>query len=149
MSTTKVENIIDIEVSKFPLMKILNQHYKIDALLTLFFTPEEITIQGYNAEEVQMLATTTIPISSFHSYRCKENISINVPINVKDMSGKCERIEIAREDSWRVTAKFKFNSGTMYQVASHTMSEKRNMERVKSGLSFNDYFPVRKILEEY
>ena len=102
-----MEKIVDIEVGKFQLIKILNQHYKIDALLTLFFTPEEITIQGYNTEEVQMLATTTIPISSFQSYRCKENILINVPINVKDMSGKCERIEIAREDSWRVTAKLK------------------------------------------
>ena len=142
-----MENIVDIEVSNLPLMKILNQHYKIDALLTLFFTPEEITTQGYNAEEVQMLATATIPINSFQSYRCKENISINIPMNVKDMSGKCERIEITREDSWRVTAKFKFNGGTIYQVTSHTMSEKRNTERVKSGVFFNDYFPVRKISE--
>ena len=144
-----MENIVDIEVGKFPLMKIFIKHYKIDASLILFFTPEEITIQCYNAEEIQMLVTTTIPISSFQSYRCKENISINVPINVKDMSGKCERIEITREDSWSVTAKFKFNNRTMYQVTSHTMSEKRNIERVKSGVSFNDYFPVRKILEEY
>ena len=75
-----------------------------------------------------MLANTTILISSFQSYRCKENILINVPINVKDMSGKCERIEIAREDSWRVAAKFKFNSGTICQVTSHTMSGKRNIE---------------------
>ena len=124
-----MENIVDIEVAKFPLMKILNQHYKIDALLTLFFTPEEITVQGYNAKEVQMLATTTIPISSFQSFGCKEKILINVPINVKEMSGKCERMEIAREDSWRVTARFKFNSRTMYQVTSHTMSEKRNIRK--------------------
>ena len=143
------KNIIIIAVGKFLLMKMLDQHYKIDALLTLFFNSKEITTEGYNAKEVQMLATTTIPISSFQSYRCKENVSINVPINVKNVSGKCERTEIAREDSWKVTAKFKFNSGPMYQVTSHTMSEKRNVERVKSGVSFNDYFPVRKILEEY
>ena len=144
-----MENIIIIEVGKFPLMKILNQHYKIDALLTLFFDYEEITMQGFNTEEVQILANTIIPIRSFESYCCKENILINVPINIKDMSGKCERIEIARDDSWRVTAKFKFNGGTMYQVTSHAMREKRNVERVKSGVSFINYFPVRKALEEY
>ena len=37
-----MENIIDIEVGKFSLMKILNQHYKKDALLTLFFDYEEM-----------------------------------------------------------------------------------------------------------
>ena len=52
-----MDNIIVIEVGKFKLMKILKRHYKIDMMLTLLFTPEEITIQGYNAEKVQMLAT--------------------------------------------------------------------------------------------
>ena len=129
------KNIIIIEVGKFPLMKILNQHYKIDALLTLFFNSKEIAIQGYNTEEVQILANTIIPISSFKSYSCKKNLAINVPTNIKDMSGKSERIEVFEKDSWRVTEKFKFNGGATYEVTSHTMSERRNVERDKSGVS--------------
>ena len=37
----------------------------------------------------------------------------------------------------------------MYQVTSHTMSEKRNIERVKSGVSSNDYLNAKKALEAY
>ena len=142
------ENIIDIDKGKFPLMKILNRHCKIDMMLTLFFGPEEIMIQEYNTEEVKILAITTIPISSFESYNCKKSITINVPINIKDVGGKCEKIEVVGEDSWRVAAKFKFNSEVTYEVLSHMMSEKRNIKIVRSGVSFINYFPVRKILEE-
>ena len=33
------------------------------------------------------------------------------------MSGKCERIEVFEEDSWKVTAKFKFKDNAMYKIA--------------------------------
>ena len=46
------ENIIVIEFDKFNLMKILKRHYKLDQLLTSLFDSKEVTIQGYNAEEV-------------------------------------------------------------------------------------------------
>ena len=80
-------------------------------------------IQGYNTEEVQISANTIIPISSFKGYTCERDLSTNVPIDVKGMSGECERIEIFEEDSWRVTARFRFRDGTKYEVTSHTMIE--------------------------
>ena len=54
---------------------------------------------------------------------------MNVPINIKDTStsGKCERIEVAKKDSWRVTSKFKFSGGATYEIDTHTMSEERNI----------------------
>ena len=76
-------------------------------------------------------------------------ISINVPIDVKGMSGECERIEIFEEDSWRVTAGFRFKDGTKYEVTSNTMSDRRDVERVKSSVSFKNYFSARKALEVY
>ena len=81
------ENIIVIEVGKFPLIKLLKRHSRIDDLLTLIFDSKEVVIQGYNTEEVQMLANTIIPISSFKSYRWERNLSINVPMNVNGMNG--------------------------------------------------------------
>ena len=94
-----MENIIVTELENFKLMKILKCHYKIDMMLTLLFDSSGIMIQGYNDEEVQILADTTIPISSFKKYVCKKELSINVPINAKEMVGECERIEIFEEDS--------------------------------------------------
>ena len=81
------ENIIIIEVGKSSLMKVLKQHSRVDDLLTLIFDSKEVVIQGYNTEEVQMLANTIVPISSFKSYRCERNLSINVPMNVKGIKG--------------------------------------------------------------
>ena len=97
-------------------MKILKRHYKVDMMLTLLFDSSEVRIQGYNNEEVQILANTTIPISSFKKYVCEKELSINVPINVKQMGGECERIEIFEEDSWRVTARFTFKDRNKYEV---------------------------------
>ena len=142
------KNIIDIDAGKFPLMKILNWHYEIDMMLTLFFGPEEIMTQGYHTDEVKILAVTTIPISSLDSYNCKKNITINVPVNIKDVSGKCEKSEVVEEDSWRVTAKFEFNNEITYEVLSHTRSRKREIPQIKSGISFINYLPARKLLEE-
>ena len=62
---------------------------------------------------------------------------------------KCERIEVFEEDSWRVTAKFKFSGGDIYQITSHTMSERRDVERIKSGISFNNYLFAKRVLNEY
>ena len=60
-----MDNIIDNEVGKFQLMKILKRHCKIDMLLTLSFNSKKVVTQGYYTEEVQMLADTIIPVSSF------------------------------------------------------------------------------------
>ena len=148
--TNKIdENIIVIELGEFPLMMVLKQHSRIDDLLTLILDSKEIVIHGYNTEEVQMLANTIIPISSFKSYRCQRNLPINVPMNVNGMNGKCERIEVFEEDSWRVTAKFKFSDGDIYQINSHTMSERRDVERLKPGVSFTNYFHSKRTLNEY
>ena len=51
-------------------------------------------MQGYNDEEVQILANTAIPISSFKKYVCEKELLLNVPINVMETGGECERIEI-------------------------------------------------------
>ena len=40
-------------------------------MLTLLSDSKEVIIQGYNAEEVQMVANTIIPISSFKGYTCE------------------------------------------------------------------------------
>ena len=118
-------------------------------LLTLLFDSKEVIIQGYNTEEVKILANTIIPISSFKKYICEKSLSINVPIDVKGMSGECERTEIFEEDSWRVTARFRFKDGTKYEVTSNTMSDRRDVERVKSSVSFKNYFSARKVLKMY
>ena len=34
------------------------------------------------------------------------------------MIGKCERIEVFEENSWKVTAKFKFKDNAMYKIAT-------------------------------
>ena len=70
-------------------------------------------------------------------------------MNVKDVNGKCERIEVVEEDSWTVAAKFKFSHGSMYEVTSHTMSDRRDIERLKTGISFNNYLFSKRALNEY
>ena len=70
-------------------------------------------------------------------------------MNVKGMNGKCERIDVFEEDSWRVTVKFKFSGGDIYQITSLTMSERRDVERIKSGISFNNYLFAKRVLNEY
>ena len=51
-------------------------------MLTMFFNNDNLIIQGYNDQEVQIVAKTTIPVDSFKSYSCKENVSVNVPIDL-------------------------------------------------------------------
>ena len=64
-----MKNIIDTEVGKFPLMKILKRHYSMDMMLSLLFDSRGVVIQGYNTEEVQILANTIIPIRSTYVRR--------------------------------------------------------------------------------
>ena len=70
-------------------------------------------------------------------------------MNVKDVNGKCERIKVVEEDSWKVAAKFKFRDGSMYEVTGHTMSDRRDIERLKTGISFNNYLFAKRALNEY
>ena len=91
----------------------------------------------------------TILISSFKKYVCEKELSINVPINVKEVVGECERIEIFEEDSWRVTVRLTFKDGNKYEVTSNTMSGKRDIERTKSGVSFKNYLNAKNALEAY
>ena len=142
----KNKNIIAIELGELQLMKILKRQFKLDKLLNLPFDSKGLIIQGNNTEGVKMLGSTTIPTGSFKTYICKRDLTINVPINLKDLGVKCERIEIFEEDSWRANAKFEFKDGATYRVSSHTLSDKRDIVRLKS---FNNYFYAKRTLNEY
>ena len=115
-----MEKLIGLTLKKVPILKTLDCYFKMFQMVKVKFDSRGITIQE-SCDERGMLANTFIPSSSLEDYDCQEPVVIAIPKCIRQMGGKCIKIEISRVDSWRVKSIFKSDNGVSYEVLSHTM----------------------------
>ena len=138
-----MKKLIGLTLKKVPILKILNCHFSPFPMVKVEFGSRGITIQE-SCDERGMLANTFIPRSSIENYDCQEPVAIAIPKCIRQMGGKCVKIEILRVDSWRVKSIFKSDNGVSYEVPSHTMHKMSPLSYLDSGISFDRYITARK-----
>ena len=96
-----MEKLIGLALKKVSILKILDCYFKIFPMVKVEFGSRRITIQE-SCDERGMLANTFISRSSLEDYDCQEPVVIAILKCIRQMGGKCVKIEISRVDSWRV-----------------------------------------------
>ena len=136
-------------LKKVHILQILNCYYRLFPLIYIGFDSERITIQGSCEERrVLVLVTTVIPRNALEGYECRESAVAAVPNHLKELGGRCVRINVLRVDSWRVRNVFKSNKGVTYEVLSHPMHKLLTQPRLDSGISLERYPTAKKCLGE-
>ena len=138
-----MEKLIGLTLKKVPILKILDCYFKIFQMVKVEFGTRWITIQE-TCDERGMLANAFIPSSSLEDYDCQEPVVIAIPKCIRQMGGKCVKIEISRVDRWQVKSIFKSDNGVSYEVLSHTRHKLSPFSCLDSGISFDRYIAVKK-----